>query len=99
MTVYVDDMRRQVRPGSERWSHLFATTTRELDEFAAMLGQARDLIEDEGGVHEHYLISDAERRIALACGAVNLSYPRGVALLLATRRRRVTPAADKENGR
>ncbi|MFC0624742.1 DUF4031 domain-containing protein [Kribbella deserti] len=87
MTVYVDDMRRQILIEAVQWSHLFATTSEELHEFAARIGQKREWVEAEGTIREHYLLTEPERAAALAAGAVPLSYPRGVALLLTTKRR------------
>ncbi|MEV6891399.1 DUF4031 domain-containing protein [Kribbella sp. NPDC051137] len=97
MTVYVDDMRRQVLIEAVQWSHLFATTSQELHEFAARLDQKREWVEAEGTIREHYLLTEPERIAAIAAGAVPISYPRGVGLLLAARRRRVV--TDKESDR
>jgi hypothetical protein len=96
VTVYVDDMRRQVLIEAVQWSHLFATTSQELHEFAARLDQKREWVEAEGTHREHYLLTEPERIAALAAGAVPLSYPHGVALLLTTRRRRITSATTDE---
>lgn len=43
MTVYVDDMNRAGRVGriSSRWSHLYADTHAELEDFARQLGLRR----------------------------------------------------------
>jgi hypothetical protein len=92
MNVYVDDMRRPARVGAirGRWSHLFADTSDELHEFAAALGLDRAWVQHAGTVREHYDVTDSKRAEALAAGAVPLTYPRGVANLFDTKRRKNT---------
>ena len=92
MTVYVDDMLRRARPtgyrgpGSPLWSHLMADTTDELLTFAALIGLRREWIQKPGTPHEHFDVTATTRAYAIQHGAVEISYPRGTALLIARRR-------------
>lgn len=90
MTVYVDDMKRvsDVSGFSAVWSHLFADTRQELDEFADKLGLKRNWIQCAGTYREHYDLIERRRQRALQLGAVEISYPRGTANLLAYKRQK-----------
>lgn len=94
MTVYVDDMRRQARVGrlDARWSHLLADTTDELRAFATRLGLDPSWIQYAGDPLEHYDLTDGKRVEAIRLGAVTITYPTGVAALVAARRN-TRPAA------
>jgi hypothetical protein len=98
MTVYVDDMRRPTKvPGARpaKWSHLFADTQAELDVFAVgQLGLSSRWLQHAGGHREHYDVTDTVRTKAVALGAVEISYPRGTAELLA-RRKATCDCAEK----
>lgn len=96
MTVYVDDMMlpARVRPddgkGMEhvaKWSHLMADTPVELDEFAAKLGLQHRWIQHAGTHREHFDVTMRTRQRAFVLGAVHLSFPQGLADLLAERRK------------
>ncbi len=78
MTVYVDDMRVRATVGrlTARWSHLMADTPQELHAFAARLGLRRSWVRSEGTHREHYDVTEAMRRKALAMGAQPLAYPK-----------------------
>lgn len=88
MTVYVDNMRRQVKLGRwpARWSHLLADTSGELAEFARRLGLNPAWLQHGGTHREHYDVTETCRRKAIEAGAVPISYPRGTADLLARKR-------------
>lgn len=88
MSVYVDDMQRPARVGriNGRWSHLFADTHDELEEFARRLGLHPGWIQHPGTYREHYDLTEPRRRRALAYGARAISYPRGTAELLEQKR-------------
>lgn len=89
MSVFVDDMRREASiNGSRRahWSHLMADTTAELEAFARSLGLRPEWLQHAGTHREHYDVTDYVRRKAVAAGAIEISYPRGTAELLARKR-------------
>lgn len=88
MTVYVDDMRRRAqltgRPAN--WSHLFADTPTELAAFARQMGLRTQWLQHAGTHREHYDVTDTVRVRAVAAGAVEISYPRDTADLMARKR-------------
>lgn len=89
MAVYVDDMRRRTRVGNGRpaiWSHLMADTHEELIAFALKLGLSPAWIQHAGTHREHFDVIDTKRQVAISLGAVEISYPRGTAELLARKR-------------
>jgi hypothetical protein len=88
MSVYVDDLNRPARVGriSSRWSHLFADTHAELEDFARKLGLRPDWIQHAGTHREHYDLTASKRAQALQLGAQPISYLRDVPQLIASRR-------------
>lgn len=80
MTVYVDDalIEASVRSGNRtitsRWSHLMADTTEELLAFGAQLGMRRRWLQHPGTALEHFDLTEAKRRRALALGATPIGY-------------------------
>lgn len=94
MSVYIDDMRRPARPtryrgrGTPRWSHLMADTTEELRVFARRLGLDPSWLQHEGGILEHYDVTDTVRTKALQMGAVPIRYGREGGLLSMLKRAR-----------
>lgn len=88
MAVYVDDMfypkRLQGRPA--KWSHLLADTPGELRAFASGLGLQPQWIQHPGTYREHFDVTATVRAQAIRAGAVEISYPRGTAALLARKR-------------
>ena len=93
MTIYADNMRRYARVDrgsgcvvTGRWSHLLADSPAELAAFAARLGLRPEWIQFPSTAREHYDIVEAVRRRAVAAGAIPISYPRGTANLIATKR-------------
>jgi hypothetical protein len=109
VTVYVDDMRRMAVPRGggrrARWSRLFTDQDdqSELHDFAARLGLRRGWFQgaqwlDSHPWRCHYDVTDAVRARALALGAEPISYPAGIAELIATRKaaRSTSAPAGKE---
>jgi len=96
VTVYVDNMRRPARVGrlNARWSHLLADTPAELAEFAARMGLNPQWIQHAGTPREHYDLTDARRAEAIRLGAVEITYPHGIAEVIARKRQ----AAARQEG-
>lgn len=72
MTVYVDDMQLFSRvkggpPNGARWSHLWADTLEELEEFAAKLGLNPKWLQADSAYH--YDVVETKRKLALKLGA------------------------------
>lgn len=88
MSVYVDDMARPAnitfRPA--KWSHLFADTSAELDEFRQRLGLREEWLQHRGTHREHYDVTATVRERALRLGAQPIAYPRGTAELMLRKR-------------
>lgn len=88
MAVYVDDMyafaRLTGRPA--KWCHLMADTTEELQAFASRLGLRPAWLQHAGTYREHFDITMTKRREAVRGGAIEISYPRGTAALLARKK-------------
>jgi Protein of unknown function (DUF4031) len=80
MTVYVDDayIPAKVKSGSlthdSRWCHMTADTTEELVAFATALGLQAKYLQHPGTWKEHFDVTEAKRRLAVAKGAVEVSY-------------------------
>lgn len=76
MTVYVDDMRLKAKVGrySGYWSHLFADTHEELEEFARKLKLKPEWIQYPGTKNEHYDVIDTKRALAIKLGAEKVSW-------------------------
>mgnify|MGYP001617983659 CR=1 FL=1 len=86
MTVYVDDMRRKARVGRINgvWSHLVADTHDELVAFAVgKLGMWASWIQEAGTELEHFDVTDSVRAKAIRLGAVEITYPHGIAEVVA----------------
>ena len=96
MSVYVDDLNRPARIGriSSRWSHLFADTHAELEDFARQLGLQPGWIQHAGTRREHYDLTAGKRAQALQLGAQPISYLRDVPQLIALRRGAVEQQSD-----
>lgn len=97
MTVYVDDMRRRAHVGRGRpgvWSHLFADTSAELKDFARQLSLRPDWIQHPGTHREHFDVTETVRGLAVRLGAMEISYPRGTADLLARRKAESAPPTE-----
>ncbi|MDZ4268176.1 MAG: DUF4031 domain-containing protein [Mycobacterium sp.] len=102
MTVYVDDARIPARVGrfSSTWSHLFADTEDELQEFASRLRLRRSWFHDptktgkpfkaipgsRAAQNWHYDVTEGKRRQAVALGAVEVSSREAVAIVDARHR-------------
>lgn len=71
MTVYVDDMYRHPtgRYGRMKMSHMIADTQAELHAMAARIGVARRWYQGD-----HYDIALSRRRLAVAAGAVEVTW-------------------------
>jgi hypothetical protein len=92
MPVYVDDMRRRKDVPNGKgvvrgnWSHLMADTHEELVAAARQLGLKEEWIQDAGTGREHFDLVETKRTSAIEMGAVQITYPRGVAELLDRKR-------------
>lgn len=83
MAVYVD--KAQHRLGRMIMCHMLADTTEELLAMADHVGLSRTRIQKAGSPHEHFDICKAKRAIAVAAGAIEITY-REVGLMLRKRR-------------
>lgn len=88
MTVYVDNMFRpaQITGRPAKWCHMFADSTAELLAFARRLGLRSDWIQHAGTHREHFDVTTIVRAEAVRFGAVEITYPVGVAELIDRRR-------------
>jgi hypothetical protein len=88
MGVYVDNMLRPARVGriQSRWSHLIADTPEELRAFAARLGMRPEWVQYPGHPREHYDLTEPKRAKAIELGAVQITYPHGIAELIARKK-------------
>ena len=91
MPVYVDDMKAGF--GNMVMCHMLADTTAELIAMADTIGVQRKWIQCAGTPKEHFDICKSKRKIAVRCGAREVSY-RYMAFLI-ERKRNEKP---KENG-
>ncbi len=93
MTVYVDDMARpaQLTGRPAKWSHLFADTSQELDDFRRRLGLRVEWLQHAGTHREHYDVTATVRERALRLGAQPITYPRGTADLMQRKRAAAAP--------
>lgn len=76
MTVYVDDARILARvkggpPNEARWSHLWADTLEELEDFAQKLGLNPKWLQADSAYH--YDVVETKRRLAISIGAQPVS--------------------------
>jgi hypothetical protein len=111
MPVYCDNalIEAKVRNGSvvhdDRWSHLVATTPRELHDFARAIGLQRSWFQDHWP-YPHYDLNVAKRAQALNNGAIPIEYgdPEALALgrwlppVLVTASREGVEADDADGG-
>jgi len=80
MAVHVDDMQLPAdvdnngRAVRGRWSHLFADTSAELEDFARKLGLSPRWIQHQGEPGEHYDVTEGKRQQALQLGARPITY-------------------------
>ena len=80
MSVYVDDayIPAKVRSGrlthDSTWCHLTADSTEELVAFAVSLGLQAKYIQYPGTWKEHFDVTAPKRKLAVAKGAVEVSY-------------------------
>lgn len=72
MTVYVDDMRAQF--GWMIMCHMLADTDEELHAMAARIGVARRWHQKAGTEKSHYDIALSKRALAVAAGAVEITW-------------------------
>ena len=87
MTVYVDDMFAAY--GRMKMCHLFADSTDELLDFVDRIGVQRKWIQKAGTLHEHFDVCSSKRDKAIAAGAVPISYPADVKVLIDLRKQLV----------
>jgi len=71
MTVYVDNMQAQF--AHMIMCHMVADTTEELLAMADKIGVARKWIQKVGTSHEHFDIPMSKRKLAVACGAKEIT--------------------------
>jgi hypothetical protein len=93
MTVYVDNMR--ARFGRMILCHMIADSRAELDAMADRVGVARRWIQKPGEPDEHYDISLAARKIAVAAGAEEITM-RQLGAKVHERRQSQRSAADAD---
>jgi Protein of unknown function (DUF4031) len=104
MAVYVDDMQLPAdvdnngRAVRGRWSHLFAGTSAELEDFARKLGLSSRWIQHQGEPGEHYDVTESKRQQALKLGAQQITY-REAGLMFAGRREEARRSAEQRAGR
>lgn len=84
MTVFVDDMFATY--GRMKMCHLFADSQEELLEFVDKIGVQRKWIQYPGTLREHFDICSSKRLKALSLGAVAITYPEGVKVLMDARK-------------
>ena len=72
MTVYVDDMFAEF--GNMLMCHLIADTSEELLAMVDTIGVQRKWIQHSGTHREHFDIAKGKRELALAAGAVAISW-------------------------
>lgn len=84
MTVYVDDMNATF--GRMKMCHLFADSTEELLRMVDKIGVHRKWLQHPGSLKEHFDICLAKKVKAISAGAVEITYPEGVAELMKRRK-------------
>lgn len=72
MTVYVDDMRAKF--GRLVMCHMIADTDEELHAMADRIGVARRWFQKPGTARRHYDIALSKRALAVAAGAVEITW-------------------------
>lgn len=90
MTVYVDDM--EAKYGRMKMCHMLADSDEELHEMAARIGVARRWHQKPGTPRSHYDICLSKKALALAAGAVAITWKQASAM---TARRRETGGLGK----
>ena len=93
VSVYVDDWRQRARVGpvEGRWSHLLADSEEELHAFAERLGLRRAWYQGHGR-HPHYDVTEPTRQVAVALGAVPVTW-REMGRMLRSRRPPAAPGS------
>ncbi len=95
MTVYVDDWRQlaTVGPITARWSHLTAESTEELHRFARRMGLRPELFQPHrhDPRRDHYDVTEAGRRRAIALGAEPVTWREAARLRRLSGRTRRSP--------
>lgn len=100
MTVYVDAVRIPAEvPNGNRvvrgvWCHLVADSSTELLDMAARIGLRAEWIQDPGEWGEHFDVTEAKRRQAIAAGAVELTLHQMGDLLNSKRQRLAEPTVE-----
>ena len=84
MAVYVDDMFAPYR--HMKMCHLFADSTDELLAFVDKIGVQRKWLQHPGTYREHFDICTSKRDLAIANGAIQITYPEGVKALIDKRK-------------
>lgn len=85
MSVYVDDM--EAPYGRMLMCHMMADTHTELVRMADAIGVPRRWIQHAGrAMHEHFDIAKVKRALAVKLGAIEVTYPAGLAELLEARK-------------
>ena len=76
MAVYVDDMYKSPigEFGRMKMSHMYADSSEELLAMVDRIGVARRWIQYPGTTKEHFDIALSKRRLAVAAGAIQVSY-------------------------
>lgn len=76
MAIYVDDFEIEATIDGlrRRWSHLVADTPDELRRFGLRLRLSSAWIQKRGTAREHFDVTSAVRRQALAMGAIPVDY-------------------------
>ncbi|WP_176083885.1 DUF4031 domain-containing protein [Martelella sp. HB161492] len=72
MAVYVDDMQAPFR--GMRMCHMLADTSEELHAMADMIGIERRWVQYPGTAKEHYDVPLPRRQLAVAAGAVEVTW-------------------------
>lgn len=86
MTVYVDyagipaTVPNGSRTHTSKWCHLMADSSDELHAFAAGIGLRRAWVQAAGTAREHYDVTVTKRRLAVAAGAVEITWREAAAL-------------------
>jgi hypothetical protein len=102
MAVYVDDMQLPADVGNNgravrgRWSHLFADTPAELEDFARQLGLSPRWIQHQREPGEHYDVTEGKRQQALKLGAQPVTW-REAGLMLTGRREEARRSAEERD--
>ena len=91
--LYVDDARerRRVMGRGGTWSHLFADSTAELEAAMVRLHLRPAWVKARGTPVEYVEINEATRTLAIEVGAHEVTWPAGVAPIVAAKSLALTP--------